>query len=62
MTTLKKSSKQYNKFTANRKIVSTVQLTAPCDNIHPELFVYADFKYDDAPNYNILILKSDINF
>ena len=60
MKLLKSTSESYCRFTAEREIVSTTPLTHPCDNISPELFVYAEFKYSDAPNYNVLVLKSDI--
>jgi len=57
---LKETSTSYNRYTKNREIVKTIPLLEPCDNTNPELFCYASFKRDDAPDYEILILKSDI--
>jgi hypothetical protein len=60
MKLLKNTSKSYGRFTAEREIVSTTPLIEPCDNTCPNLFCYAEFKYKDAPNMSLLVLKSDI--
>jgi hypothetical protein len=60
MKKLKSTSVMYNKYTRDRVIVNTTPLTLPCDNKNHELYVYAEFFYNESPNMSLLVLKSDI--